>query len=145
MAGTDTERRVPTTPTGLRIKGERLWCEMHSLLDFNPAERVLLEEACRIADRLDKLDALLRGEVDEWTRVREPSQDGAALVLIIDSALSESRQQANQLKQLVAALRIPDEAAKRPQQRGGGRGAYTPSGATATTPAVASIRSRASS
>jgi hypothetical protein len=30
---------------------------------------VLLEEACRIADRLDRLDALLVGDTDVWFRL----------------------------------------------------------------------------
>jgi hypothetical protein len=49
--------------------------------------------------------------------------------VVVDGALAEARQQANQLKQLVAALRLPDEVSgKRPQQRGGARGAYQSNG-----------------
>jgi 23S rRNA maturation mini-RNase III len=47
----------------------------------------------------------------------------------------EARQQANILKQLIAALRLPDEATgKRPQHRGA-RGSYAPS----TTGRVSSL------
>ena len=69
-------------------------------------ELVLLEEACRIADRLDRLDGVLSGR--DFLRVGQ-DEDGD-YVLRVDSALSEARQQANVLKQLVAALRLPDQA-----------------------------------
>lgn len=115
-------------PSGLGTKGRRLWRELTEIHDFDPAERVLLEESCRIADRLDKLDAFLSGEADAWIKFRV-SEDASEVTVVIDSALSEARQQANVLKQLVAALRLPDDASgKRPQQRGGARGAYKSTG-----------------
>ena len=51
--------------------------------------------------------------------------DTRNIVLTVDGALSEARQQANVLKQLLAALRLPDQDGVRPQQRGGARGAYS--------------------
>lgn len=121
-------------------KGRRLWRELCELYDFDPAERVLLEEACRIADRLDRLEAALTGGEREWLRF-QVRDDGAEVRVVIDSALSEARQQANVLKQIVAALRIPDdESGKRPQQRGGARGAYRSTGKKSGT--VTSLRDR---
>lgn len=120
-------------PSGLAAKGRRLWRELTELHDFGPAERVIVEEACRIADRLDRLDALITGKKDAWLRFRS-SEDGTEVTVTIDQALSEARQQANQLKQLIAALRLPDEqSGKRPQQRGGARGAYRSTGKGAGT------------
>jgi hypothetical protein len=55
--------------------------------------------------------------------------DEGDITLTVDGALSEARQQANIFKQLIAALRIPDEAGKKPQQRGGARGSYQSKGA----------------
>jgi len=133
---------VPRIPGGLGIKGSRLWREVCKLHELAPPELVLLEEACRIADRLDRLDALLSGESDTWLRFKV-NDDGSEVSVVVDSALSEARQQANVLKQLVAALRLPDEqSGKRPQQRGGGRGSYTPSAkkSGATVTALASAR-----
>src|SRR5690242_3325012 len=47
---------------GFGPRGARLWREMTAERpDLSPAERVLLEEACRTADRLDRLDAFLLG------------------------------------------------------------------------------------
>lgn len=117
-------------PPGLGTKGTRLWRELHKDHTFDPAETVLVEEACRISDRLDRLNSLLVGEEDAWLKLR--AMESGEVVVRIDDALSEARQQANVLKQLVAALRLPDaKTGQRPQQRGGARGAYAASGAVA--------------
>lgn len=118
---------VPRPPIGLAARGRRLWREMHEAAEFNPAERVLLEEACRLTDRLEKLDAILRGDAATLVEIVY-DHDGEPLRLAVDGVLAEARQQQNVLKQIVAALRIPDEAGKRPQRRGA-RGSYQPKGA----------------
>src|SRR5689334_13168041 len=102
---------------------------MHAAAEFNPAELVLLEEACRITDRLDRLDKVLTGEAEDWLDLRQRKGSPEVLEIVVDSALSEARQQANVLKQLVAALRIPDEATGKKPQRRGARGSYQPKGA----------------
>lgn len=63
---------------------------------------MLLEEACRIADRLDRLDALLIGDRDSWVRV--VSDGNGEYELVIDSALTEARQQALALRQLLSSI-----------------------------------------
>jgi hypothetical protein len=65
-------------------------------------QAVLLLEACRIADRLDKLDAQLRGE--DWLRFLV-DEAGTAVSVVVDKPLAEARQQATALKQIVAELR----------------------------------------
>jgi hypothetical protein len=67
-------------------------------------QMVLLLEACRIADRLDRLDAKLRGEDREWLELDE-REDGRTVFVIVDKALAEARQQATALKSIVAELR----------------------------------------
>ena len=122
---------VSVAPKGLAPRGRRLWKAILETNDLDPAQTVMLEEACRTADRLEKLDELLRGEVDSWASLVADIHGDDTYELKIDGALSESRQQQNILKQLLAALRLPDEASgKRPQQRGGARGAYKPTAAT---------------
>jgi len=117
-------------PKGLGARGRRLWKDITDLHDLDPAQTITLEEACRTADRLDKLDDKLTGREDAWAhllpRVDLGDDDTRVIELRIDGALSEARQQQNILKQLLAALRLPDEAGKKPQQRGP-RGAYKPS------------------
>lgn len=120
-------------PSGLGKRGRRLWRDLTVDHDFPPAELVLLEEACRLADRLDRLDMLIQGSDREWLTVLVSpfsSEETVTVKLMISDPMSEARQSANILKQLLAALRIPDEVTgKRPQQRGGARGAYRASGA----------------
>lgn len=88
-------------PPGLGVKGRRLWAAWAERVDERGL--VLLEEACRIADRLDKLDVLLRGDADVWCRlvhnVRTEDYE-----LRVDSALVEARQQASTLRQILVSL-----------------------------------------
>jgi glucose/arabinose dehydrogenase len=66
------------------------------------AVTVLIVESGRIADRLEKLDALLSGEQTLWMRLRA-GRDGD-LYVSVDSALAEARQQATVLRHLIAAV-----------------------------------------
>lgn len=117
----DDRINIPRPPTGLDPRGRKLWKSIH---EQHPAltdpEREVVLEACRVADRLERLDAVCK--------VSEPvieSRTG----LIAHPAFAEARQQQNLLKQLVASLRIPDaDTGKRPQYRGT-RGVQQPKGA----------------
>lgn len=114
---------VSRTPTGLSTGGRTLWKSITDAHDLNAIQQVTLLEACRSKDRLDKLDEILRGDVEVWaTLVHDTRTEDYELK--IDAALSQANSTANLLKQLLAALRLPDEAGKKPQQRGGARGAY---------------------
>jgi hypothetical protein len=96
------------TPTGLRSGGSRLWDAItadHD--DLDATQLVQLEEACRAKDRCDYLDGILQGEHDS-------------------TVLKDANSTANLLKQLLAALRLPDpQSGKKPQFRGP-RGAVKP-------------------
>ena len=92
-----------------KTRGALLWDEVAGAHELDPSQRLILEEACRVADRLDELDKLVTAR-------------GVASAL--DSGiLAESRQQQNVMKQLMVALRLPDAKGKRPQLRAA-RGAY---------------------
>lgn len=108
--GKKAAKRPAKKASGLATRGRRLWVALHDKVD---GERglVLLEEACRIADRLDKLDALLKGDADVWCRlVVDINGDGSVYELRVSSALIEARQQANTLRQLVASLPLKEAA-----------------------------------
>ena len=110
--------------------GQRLWDAITEKHELDEAQRVQLVEACRMKDRLDQLDLLLRGDVSTWVSIHE--LEGRPSVLVVNAALAQANTTANAMKQLLAAMRLPDESGKRPQQRGGARGAYgvqTPGGA----------------
>lgn len=95
-------------PSGLSVGGRALWRAITADHELDSAQFVQLVEACRAKDRLDELDAILRDD------------------LAARGMLTAANNTANLLKQLMAALRLPDEAGRRPQRRGA-RGAYEPS------------------
>ena len=101
---------TPVAPPGLGRRGKRLWREVTAGAELGPTDLVLLEEACRTTDRLDRLDAFLRGDSDRWIDFRENEATGA-VVVVIDKALSEARQQQLALKGVVAELRTSQAAA----------------------------------
>ena len=118
---------MPDAPESLAAGGRNLWdsiTDAHDGLDVT--QLVQLEEACRAKDRLDRLDRLLTGDLDAWLSIQE-FDDGRPSVLVINSALTQANATANLMKQLLAALRLPDaQTGKKPQYRGP-RGAQKPS------------------
>jgi hypothetical protein len=88
-------------------RGLRLWLSICERVD---GERglVLLEEACRTADRLDRLDGLLAGDLELWSLVDTPN--GSRLEVVIDGALSEARQQGAALLRLLTSLPMVKES-----------------------------------
>lgn len=87
-------------------RGRRLWNDLADKIT-GEAHRALLEEACRIVDRLDQLDALLKGDASQWCRIETLSP--RVVELRVDSPLIEARQQANTLRQIVAALPLEEQ------------------------------------
>ena len=114
-------------PDGLADGGRDLWRSVTETHDLDAVQEVQLLEACRAKDRLDKLDGLLRGDVETWATLTHNLQT-QDYELKIDKALAQANTTANMLKQLLAALRLPDEVTgKRPVRRPA-RGAYKSSG-----------------
>jgi hypothetical protein len=101
---------VDDAPHGLQARGCRLWRDL-SGGGLAAAQRVLLEEACRIADRLDRLDRYLAG--DDWIGLDEEMPGSGRLIVVVDKALAESRQQATALKALLTELRQSSSAGSR--------------------------------
>ena len=113
-------------PAGLGPGGRDLWraiTDEHD--DLTAPQLVQLTEACRAKDRLDQLDRVLRGDVDTWAEI-VGDDEHVSCRLQVAPALSKANETANLMKQLLAALRLPDpETGKRPQRRGA-RGAQKP-------------------
>lgn len=124
---TDTPKNSQSPPAGLGSGGRALWRAIAKDHVLDGMQRVQLTEACRAKDRLDKLDAALRGDGDTWMHLaRDIFGDGNVYELRITNALGKANETANVMKQLLAALRLPDaDSGKRPQQRGP-RGAQKP-------------------
>ena len=117
-------------PEGLGAGGSALWGAVTEAHELDAVQEVQLVEACRAKDRLDKLDRLLRGDAEEWVRLthRTRTED---YILMVDDAAKLANATANQMKQLLASLRLPDAAGKQPQRRGAARGSYAASSAKA--------------
>ncbi|MEV6791258.1 hypothetical protein AB0M87_04485 [Streptomyces sp. NPDC051320] len=85
-------------PVGLGERGQRMWRESLGSWSLTPAHLVLLEEACRTADRLDLLNAII-------LRSSAEVNSGAAEFAVIAGQLAEVRQQSSTLKTLLAEIR----------------------------------------
>lgn len=129
----DTFTPTPA-PSALRSGGRALWDGIAGSFELMPEQLVQLEEACRAKDRLDEFDRIISGQgVLELMRFRTQGDywddDGDRHVTIavkFDAVISQSNATANQMKQMLAALRLPDEEGRRPQYRGA-RGSQAPS------------------
>lgn len=96
-------------PVGLRARGRRLWTQTAAERHLSTDAALLLEEACRTADRLELLDTAIRGKgIDGLLHLRHMhdscSDDEKRIVLTVDGLLSETRQQQNNLRQMLATL-----------------------------------------
>lgn len=117
-----------TAPDGLGSGGRNLWDAIAGAHELDAGQLVQLEEACRAKDRCDFLDRLIQAGDEGW-----------------QSLLKDANATANLMKQLLAALRLPDEATgKRPQYRGA-RGAQKPSVSGGKVSSLDRARARKSS
>lgn len=98
------------TPERLGRSGLTLWEGLSTVRLFNPAELVVLVELCRMADRLDRFDAVLSGEVDAWLRLTHRLQT-EDYELVVDDAAAEARQLAATFERLAASLKLPEAKA----------------------------------
>ncbi|SCL32024.1 hypothetical protein GA0070616_4375 [Micromonospora nigra] len=116
---------LPPAPTGLRKRGARLWsATVAELPGMTVRDQVLLEEACRTVDRLDRLDAILDGRDAVWARLRKAKGEGP-VTLVVDQVLTESRQQQAALTRMLQQLgrgRRPMPTGQRPAAADAGKG-----------------------
>ncbi len=97
-------------PDDLGPGGRLLWDGITADHELKSEQLAQLAEACREKDRCDALARMI---------------DGADDPKLFLSLLGKANETANQMKQMLAALRLPDaQTGKRPQYRGP-RGAYT--------------------
>jgi hypothetical protein len=92
-----TKRQAP--PAGLGVPGRALWRATLAGFEPNPAELVLLHEACRVTDRL--------AEIGEVLADAPLTVTGSTGQLVAHPLLAEARSQARVLDQLVRGLAYP--------------------------------------
>lgn len=90
-------------------------------VELGAPHRILVDEAARIADRLDRLNYALN---NKGTWLRFEAADGGEVVVTVDNVLSEARQQATALRGIVAELRavLPAPEKNKPAAKAGGLG-----------------------
>ncbi|WP_420879817.1 hypothetical protein [Rhodococcus sp. (in: high G+C Gram-positive bacteria)] len=95
---------IPRSPKGLFPRGKQLWRELHEVYDFAdaPERRAILEEACRTADVVKRLQAV----VDAADDLRVRGSQGQPVAM---PELQELRQYRAQMAQLLKALSCPDD------------------------------------
>ena len=110
-------KRPPAPPRGVGVGGARLWRELLARYEFEEHELVILRQAAKTVDLVDKLALLIE-------RQGTTTADGGIAPPVV-----EVRQQRIVLARLLSSLRIPgDDAASpsaRSQRRPGVRGVYS--------------------
>ena len=100
-------------PNDLRERGLAFWSGVTEQVDLDPSGFVLLGEACRIIDRLDRLSSALNGHGRDWLKLADDIEvtanrngDGGKMTVkvVVDGLLSEARQQQLALKTVLAQL-----------------------------------------
>lgn len=104
MSVTSGDADAPAAPAGLLRRGRELWAALAPERRLDPGALVLLAEACRAADRCERLDAILRGRNKDWLVLID--SNGGPIKVRMDGALREARQQQLALKQLLAQLGV---------------------------------------
>ncbi|NHU43379.1 hypothetical protein [Rhodococcus sp. A14] len=95
---------IPRAPTGLLARGKQLWRELHTVYDFAdaPEKQAILEEACRTADVVKRLQTI----VDAADEIRVRGSQGQPVSM---PELQELRQYRALMVQLLKALGCPDD------------------------------------
>jgi hypothetical protein len=106
-------------PDGLAERGTSLWIDVLAERELDAAGQVLLAEACRMADRLEQMDRLLRGDIATWAEITDDyGADGKRVTrVVLDDVLGEARQQAATYRQLITTLKL-GTAVERATERG---------------------------
>lgn len=96
---------IPKYPIGLKARGKCLWRELHESADFSecPETRLVSEEACYLADEIDRQRRLIRKAGDN-TRVIGSQKQPVSMPEIADLQRNQ-----NVLLALLKSLRLPDE------------------------------------
>lgn len=93
------------SPPGLSERGRRMWTQSVEAWSLTPAHLVLLEEACRTADRCALLDGMIRNYADGPGGDEDESEGRSGRSGGITVLLAEARAQQVALKGIVAELR----------------------------------------
>lgn len=103
-------------PDFLWSGGRALWDSVRANYDLDPTAEVLLLEACRLKDRLDKFTAALSSSSTLWFELKEPEElmDGTVqMQVVVNSMVSEARQAQAALGQTLNKIGVLQQAERR--------------------------------
>lgn len=92
----------------LNARGRALWDRLTER-DVSPTDEVLILQACRLVDTLDRLDAAKRSRqvwIELAAEAEDEYPDTKKIKIVVDGLLSEYRQQAIALSTILAKLSI---------------------------------------
>lgn len=101
-------------PTDLRVRGLLLWEAVTESAKIDASGLILLGEACRIIDRLDRLSDALNGAGRDWLKISDDVEDYVTsddhrkltIKVVVDGLLSEARQQQLAYKTIMTQLKL---------------------------------------
>jgi hypothetical protein len=95
---------VPKPPSGLRARGKKLWTELHTTGDFSgcPETQLIAEEACYLADEIERQRRLVR-KAGADTRVVGYNKQPVSMPEIADLQRNQTL-----LLSMLKSLRMPD-------------------------------------
>ena len=99
MTSTEAYREPEPAPASLGPRGTALWAKVVGPCTLDPHEAEMLEHGCRLADRLDALDAAV---TNDGVMV-----EGARGSKRLHPAIAEHRQATLALARVMVALRLP--------------------------------------
>lgn len=111
---------VPTPPDWLKARGLELWIEVTQAHKLNTSALTLLGEACRTADRLERLAAALSSRSTMWFELGDIDQaTELGVPIVVNGMIGEARQLQTTLRQTLTTLGVvkvdaAEKAAKSP-------------------------------
>ena len=105
---------VPTPPDWLKARGLDLWIEVTRAHDLNASALTLLAEACRTADRLERIAAALASRSTLWYELGDLDQaTELGVPIVVNGMIGEARQLQTTLRQTLTTLGVVNvDAAK---------------------------------
>lgn len=97
----------PPPPDWLKAKGKQLWEDVTSQYELTSAALVLLGEACRTADRLERMAAALSSRSTLWFELGDVElPDDKGVPIVVNGMIGEARQLQTTLRQTLNQLGV---------------------------------------
>lgn len=104
---TDVPDDIPEPPEYLKAKGRKLWVDLTRRYTFTDAALMLVGEACRTVDRLERIAGALSSRSSLWFEVGDIDlADDAGVPVIVNGMIGEARQLQTALRQTLSQLGV---------------------------------------